>query len=660
VGRPFLPSGNLRAILVGGPLLVGLYFIGRPHHPLFHSLVELFTAVVAFGIFMLAWNSRRYLDNKSLLFIGIAYLSVGALDVIHEIAFDALFGVGHYEPNVASQLWIASRFIQGASLLFAPFFTVRNVSANKLLWIYIGVTILVMLTIFFWRIFPTCHIDGVGLTPFKKVAEYVVAVMLVSAIYTFRRFREHFDPYVYRQIILSIVLTILSGLTFVVDVAVDNPVFLIGHMFKVFAFYFIYDAIVATGLAKPHNLLVRNLKQSEESLRDTVEKLKTARTELESRVRERTTELTRKTDTLEQEMEERKRVEEALRESEVKYRIVADNTRDWEWWLGTDGCFLYVSPSCKEITGRDAQEFMQDKELIYKIIHPEDRQKMVDHVAAVDRDHKGGEVEFRIIRPDGFTRHLAHACQPVFDGDGLFLGHRGSNRDITERKIAEDALRESEQALRVLSSQLLNVQENERKRVARELHDGINQTLSAIKFSLETRLSQMDGSKAPDGMSIERIIALVHGGIEEARRIQMDLRPPMLDDLGIVATLRWFTREFRAIYTHIDVVMETDVNEEDIPTSVKVALFRIVQEALNNASRHSYADSLRLSLKGVDGRIELSIIDDGVGFNMENAGKGVGLTSMRERAELSLGSLEVTSAPKRGTRIHASWPVKKK
>jgi PAS domain S-box-containing protein len=326
--------------------------------------------------------------------------------------------------------------------------------------------------------------------------------------------------------------------------------------------------------------------------------------------------------------------------------------------MAPDGRFLYVSPSCKQITGHDAEEFIDDKTLIYQITHPEDRRKLVDHVHQVDSDLRGGEVEFRVVRPDGAERHIAHACAPVFDSEGEFLGHRGSNRDVTERKFAEDALRESEKTLRFLSSQLLTIQETERKRVARELHDGINQTLSAIKFSLETKLEGMDGDKAPDGISLERIVSLVQGGIEEARRIQMDLRPPMLDDLGIVATLRWFTREFHTVYKHIHVEMEADLNESDVSDTIKVALFRIVQEAMYNVSRHSRADSVRLSLKRVDDKIELMIEDNGIGFDMENSRKGVGITSMRERAELSLGTFLICSAPNQGTSIMARWVVR--
>lgn len=658
VPRQLLKSTSFRALLIGIPLLVGLYIMGRQHNPLFHSLVELFSAVVACGIFMLAWNSRSFIDNKSLLFIGIAYLPVGALDLIHELAYHTAYEFPVYEQNVPTQLWVSARLIQALSLFVAPFFVKRTFNAGLLLSIFTGGMGIVLLSIFYWENFPVCYVNDVGLTPFKKAAEYIVTAALLGAVVNFTRCRRHFDPLVIRQLLFSVILTILSELSFTINGRIDDVNFVLGHVLKALAFYFIYNAVIAVGLAKPYSLLVRNLKRSEESLHDTVKELEAARAELELRVRERTEELTDRTRTLQREVTEREKAEEALRDSETKYRIVADNTRDWAWWMDPDGRFLYVSPSCMQITGRDAQDFIDNKDLIYRITHPDDRRKLAEHVHEVDVNQTGGDLEFRIIRPDGDERFIAHACAPVFDGDGAFLGHRGSNRDITERRLAEDALRESEKTLRFLSAQLLTIQEKERKRVARELHDGINQTLSAIKFSLETKLEGMDGSKAPGGVSLERIVSLVHAGIEEARRIQMDLRPPMLDDLGIVATLRWFTREFSTVYTHIRVEMETALDERDVSDTMKVAAFRIVQEAMYNISRHSQANSVRVSLKRTNNKIDLLVEDNGIGFDIGKSRKGIGITSMRERAEMSLGSFQVRSVVGEGTSILVRWTVR--
>jgi PAS domain S-box-containing protein len=221
----------------------------------------------------------------------------------------------------------------------------------------------------------------------------------------------------------------------------------------------------------------------------------------------------------------------------------------------------------------------------------------------------------------------------------------------------EEELRESEGRLRLLSSELLTVQEAERKRIAREIHDSIGQTLAAIKFGLESKLSQMGAGTPPPGVSIENIISLAQNGIEESRRIQMDLRPSILDDLGILATIGWFTREFQKVYSHISIEKEIQIEEPEIPAALKTSLFRIMQEAMNNIAKHSKGDFVRLSLRKIASKIEMTIEDDGAGFDLENIKQGLGLTSMRERTELSGGTFEIESAIGKGTTIRARWTL---
>jgi PAS domain S-box-containing protein len=151
-----------------------------------------------------------------------------------------------------------------------------------------------------------------------------------------------------------------------------------------------------------------------------------------------------------QDITERKRMEEALRGSETKYRIVADNTYDWEFWSNPEGEYLYISPSCKRITGHDPEEFLKDPDLCHRIIHPDDRSCFDDHLRKVE-GRKAGEVEFRIIRPDGAIRWIHHACQSVYDSDRNYLGPRGNNRDITERKHKEEELRQLNRVLKAHS-----------------------------------------------------------------------------------------------------------------------------------------------------------------------------------------------------------------
>lgn len=233
---------------------------------------------------------------------------------------------------------------------------------------------------------------------------------------------------------------------------------------------------------------------------------------------------------------------------------------------------------------------------------------------------------------------------------------------LRERHKQMTALRESENRLRILTSQLLTAQEKERRLVANELHDSIGSALSVIKFKVEDTIQQMErGIATPE--SLKGLVPTVQQTIEESRRIQTNLRPSILDDLGILTTLDWHCREFQKIFSHIRIEKEIDISENDVPHSLKTVIYRISQEALNNIAKHSKADLITLSLRKTNGPIELTVRDNGQGFDMEkifsmeSTRKGLGLGSMRERTELSGGSFTIESIQGKGTTIRASWPA---
>lgn len=165
---------------------------------------------------------------------------------------------------------------------------------------------------------------------------------------------------------------------------------------------------------------------------------------------------------------ERKWVEEQIRESEARYRIVADNTFDWEFWQAPNDRFIYTSPSCKRITGWDAIEFIKNSNLVLDIIHPDDQPQFESHSREAKENKTPGEIEFRIRRADGQERWISHICQPVFDDRGIFIGTRGSNRDITERKRAENDLQFANEKLRLQLAEIEDLQIILRKQA---LHD---------------------------------------------------------------------------------------------------------------------------------------------------------------------------------------------
>jgi signal transduction histidine kinase len=235
---------------------------------------------------------------------------------------------------------------------------------------------------------------------------------------------------------------------------------------------------------------------------------------------------------------------------------------------------------------------------------------------------------------------------------------------ILERSIRYAVtISKSNNELRSLSSKLLTIQEEERKRLAAELHDSIGQTLPAMKFRIEMVLKLRDEGDCSTALNhLEQFVPILQRSIEETRNIYMGLRPPMLDNVGLLATLEWLRQECMKLYPERHIELEAGLAEEEVPESLKVNIFRIAQEALNNIAKHSKAEWVDISLLKNGGEIEFVVSDDGVGMNLDlilqtSAAKSLGLISMRERTELTGGSFSIESVPGEGTTIRACWPI---
>jgi PAS domain S-box-containing protein len=258
-------------ILVGALVFIGLYSASLYNYLLFHSLAEIFSIIVAAGIFIIAWNSRRFLDNNYFLFIGVAFLFVAFLDLLHTLAYSGMGVFPEYGTNLPTQLWVSARYLQSLSLLIAPLFIGKKLRARFIFLGYGLVCALAVVSIFYWNIFPTCFVEGTGLTVFKKVSEYIISFILIGAIFTMFRKRSQFDVVVLRLLFAAILVTIASELSFTFYESPFGFPNLLGHFLKIAAFYLIYKAIIETGLIKPYDLMFRNLKQREEQYRDLYE-----------------------------------------------------------------------------------------------------------------------------------------------------------------------------------------------------------------------------------------------------------------------------------------------------------------------------------------------------------------------------------------------------
>ena len=218
--------------------------------------------------------------------------------------------------------------------------------------------------------------------------------------------------------------------------------------------------------------------------------------------------------------------------------------------------------------------------------------------------------------------------------------------------------------LQRLSAQFLEIQESERRRIATDLHDVLGQSLTIIKILVDESVLLLAANETSGATkSLQRVKLKVKDTFEELRRVAMDLRPAIIDDLGILAALSWFFREFEMACQSIKVEKYFSIQESSIPTPLKIIIFRIIQEATNNIAKHANASHVRVSLKKDGGTLHLSINDDGNGFDLVEAGKsrpfgkGLGLLSMKERAELSGGNYVMESRAEQGTQINVSWQI---
>jgi PAS domain S-box-containing protein len=362
---------------------------------------------------------------------------------------------------------------------------------------------------------------------------------------------------------------------------------------------------------------------------------------------------------------ERRLAEAAIRQAEEQYRLLVQNLpsivykgyKDWS-------VNFFDDKKIESQLGYKLEDFNSRQLKWSDVIVEEDVEHASREFLRAMRGDKSYVREYRIRTKTGEILWIQDRGQIVCDETGEIEYLSGVFFDITEHKHMNEALQKSENELRSLSAELLDAQEKERARIARELHDGVGQSLSTIKVRLET-LAKIAGSDVSQIRveDLDNLVPIIRQTIEEVRNTSMDLRPSTLDSLGILPTIDWFSREFQTTYPFMQIEKKIDIRETDVPESLKIVIYRIVQEALNNAARHSGAEIMQISLAKTDGEIRLAVQDYGQGFDLEDllsadtSERGFGITSMKERAELSGGSFSIESGIGKGTTIQASWKV---
>ena len=345
----------------------------------------------------------------------------------------------------------------------------------------------------------------------------------------------------------------------------------------------------------------------------------------------------------------KRKVEARLRESEKRFRLMAETTPTLVWMCDAQGKITYLNERRMEFTGPDPEAGYGDGWIEY--VHPDDVRNVKDATAHGLKDRKSFSREYRLRRNDGVYRWMFDVASPRLNGDGSFAGFIGSAIDVTDQKLAQ-------QALEKVSGQLIEAQENERRRIARDLHDDICQRLALLSMELDQANRGVNDSTDATKYRLKEIRQHCSEIAGDVQSLSHELHSSRLDYLGIVAAIGGFCYEFSKQHEVSVEFTDRDV-PADLPREISLCLFRVTQEALHNAVKYSGVSKYAVELTATAEEIQLGVSDAGLGFDAEVAkgNRGLGLVSMQERVHLVHGSLHVESQPGMGTKILAVVPL---
>lgn len=610
-------------LLMGSATLVGLHFASLYNYLLFHSLAEGFSIVVACGVFMLAWNSRHILDNDCILLIGVAYVFVAMLDLVHTLGYAGMGVFPDHGANLATQLWIGARYLEAASLVVAPLALRIRLRPWALIGVYAAVTALILGSIFS-GMFPDCFIEGQGLTPFKVGSEYLICALLVVAAVFLYRHRTAFDRKVLCLLIASVGVTIASELAFTLYTDPFGFFNQLGHFLKIVSFYLIYRAVIVTGMARPYDLLYRQLSDSEERHR---------------------------------------RLFEHMTEGMAVHEIVPDQEG-----RPVDYRFLDVNPAFEKLTGLKREKILGKR--VTEVL-PGTEPYWIE---AFGRTALQGEKAHLEEYSEALGRWFeAFAYQTVPGRFAVVFN------DVTERKEREKELRvfnealEEEVARRTAEAErrtkqlhrvtleLTDAEERERRRLAQILHDDLQQILACLK--MRTRMLADDSDdKAKVTEGLREMDGQLAEAIKATRSLSRDLHPPF-QAKNIGAMIEHLSVTMRDRY---ELHVSTDTEKAGtlmLSPKYRMFVYRSIQELLFNTVKHSRCNHVGIELRREGDNLKITVADDGVGFDpaeietRQGEDRSLGLYLIRARADLLGGVFKIHATPGRGSRFTLIVPV---
>jgi PAS domain S-box-containing protein len=351
---------------------------------------------------------------------------------------------------------------------------------------------------------------------------------------------------------------------------------------------------------------------------------------------------------------ERKQIEEALRESEERYRELFENAKDAIYVHDLSGRYTSVNHAAEQLSGFTREEILGKH--FSNFVSPRDLKHVRTNLCRKLDEENETIYEVDMVTRTGQRVPVEVSSRLIYES-GVAVGVQGTARDITDRKRAQEALR-------IYSQRLIQVQEAERENIARELHDEIGQVLTAVRINLQS--IQRSCRTADCVPPLNESIGIVDEALGRVRELSIELRPSLLDDLGLTAALRWYVDRYAQRTGIIAEVLNSSREDGRLPRELETACFRIAQEALTNVARHAQAGSVSVQLERSRERMLLTVMDDGVGFDIDklrksaSAASALGLRGMEERALAVGGYIKIDSGSGRGTRVRATFPLKRR
>lgn len=620
----FLDEFTKKEIVLLSLVLIGLYLISFENYLVFHCLAEIFSIVVAFSIFILAWNSRRFFTNDYLLFLGIAYLFIGGVDIVHTLAYIGMGVFPRYDSNLPTQLWIAARYIESISFLIALVFLRRRLRSNYVLFGYSVVVTVLMLSIFYWNNFPDSYIEGTGLTPFKITSEYFISLILLSSLILLYLSRTQFGKDVLYLLMASLIITIFSELAFTFYISLYGFSNLIGHFFKILSFYLIYKAVIVIGLTKPYNLLLRDLKESEELIKKTLSSLDEAVLVIDPGTR----------------------------------RIITCNK-------AVEYIFGYAM---EEMIGKNFEILHLDKNM-YESFDKE-------LFPALDKDGVF-QTEFQMRRKDGSIFLSEHTITEILDDSGRRTSYVCAIRDINEKKKIEEIRLENERLISInkAKSEFINIMGHELRTPMTSII-GYSSLLKEQKYGeLNTKQEfYVDNVLINSQHLIELINDILDLGKIEAGKMEL-----AIEDISLPEIINETVVLLKEKSSRKNITLDKDFDPMlDIITADKQKLKLILFNLFSNAIKFSEDDggTITISTKKEGDMAKISVSDTGIGIKEEDIdrifhkfeqldqglsrkyeGSGLGLHITKHLVELHGGKIIVESTYGEGSTFTFYLPV---